>query len=65
MQNFTDPKPLCIRYDKIDGLIKIHNEIRCLVSFGKSWFDKICDRMNNEKTKTKNKQTKKTQHYYR
>ena len=26
-------KPLCIRYDKIEGFIKIHNKIRYLVQF--------------------------------
>ena len=38
-------KPLHIRYDEIDGLIKIHNGIRNLVLFGCGWFDKICDKI--------------------
>ena len=38
-------KPLHIRYDGIDGLIKIHNGIRYLVLFDCGWFDKICDRI--------------------
>ena len=32
-----------IRYDKIDGFIKIHNKIRYLRSFNE-WWDKVCDR---------------------
>ena len=40
----TGAKPLRIRYDKIDGFIKIHNKIRFLVLFDE-WCDKICDRI--------------------
>ena len=29
----TGAKPLRIRFDKIDGFIKVHHEIRCLVFF--------------------------------
>ena len=35
-----------IRYNKIDGFIKIHNKIRYLVLFDGSC-DKICDRINS------------------
>ena len=35
-------KPLCIRYNKIDGFVKVHNKIRYLVLFD-GWCDKICD----------------------
>ena len=34
--------PLRIRFNKIDGFIKIHNKIRYLVLFHE-WCDKICD----------------------
>ena len=37
----TGAKPLCIRFDKIDGFIKIHAKIRYLVSFDYSYCDKI------------------------
>ena len=40
----TGAKPLRIRYNKIDGFIKIYNRIRYLVLFDSGWFDKICDR---------------------
>ena len=36
---------MCVRYDKIDGFIKIHDKIRYLVLFDE-WCDKICDRIN-------------------
>ena len=41
----TDAKPLRIRYDKIDGFIKIHNKIRYLVLF--DWCDKVYDRIKH------------------
>ena len=41
----TGTKTLRIRFDKIDGFIKIHDEIRYLVLFDCSWCDKICDRI--------------------
>ena len=34
-----------IRSDKIDGFIKTHNEIKCLVFFYYGWFDKIFDKI--------------------
>ena len=40
----TGAKQLHIRYDKINGFIKIHNKVRYLVLFDK-WCDKICDRI--------------------
>ena len=49
----TGVKPLRIRYDEIDGFIKIHNRIRYLVLFDCGWFDKISDRIKyliSEKT---------------
>ena len=36
-------KPSLIRFDKVDGSIKIHNEFSFL-AFDYGWFDKICDR---------------------
>ena len=38
-------KPLRIRYDEIDGFIKIHSGIRSLVLFNCGWFHKVCDRI--------------------
>ena len=43
---------LQIRYDKIDGFIKIRNKIKYLILFNE-WCDKICDRTKyliNEKS---------------
>ena len=37
----TDAKPLRIRFDKINGFIKIHYKIRYSVFFDYGWFDKI------------------------
>ena len=39
-------KPLRIRFDKIDGYIKIHDKIRYLVLFDYSYCDEICDKIN-------------------
>ena len=41
----TGAKPLRIRYDEIDGFIKIHNGIRYLVLFDCGWLDKVCGRI--------------------
>ena len=38
-------KPLRIRFDKIDGFIKIHDKIRYLVLFDYSYCDKIFDKI--------------------
>ena len=38
-------KPLHIRIDKIDGFIKIHNEIRYLVLFDYSYCNKNSDKI--------------------
>ena len=35
---------LHIRFNKIDGFIKIHDKIRYLVLFGYGYCDKICDK---------------------
>ena len=40
---WTSAKPLRIRFDKIDGFIKIYNGIRCLILFDYSYCDEICD----------------------
>ena len=45
--------PLCIRFNKIDGFIKIYYGIRYLVILGHSWFGEICDSIKyliNEKS---------------
>ena len=44
-KTFMDSIPLRIRFNKIDGFIKIYDGIRYLVMLGYSWFDKICDRI--------------------
>ena len=36
-------KPLHIKFDKLDGYIKIYNGIRYLVLFGSWWYDKSFD----------------------
>ena len=40
-----DAKPLCIRFDKTDEFMKIHNKIRYSVLFDQSYCDKICDKI--------------------
>ena len=37
--------PLHIKFDKIDGFIKIYYGIKYLLILGNSWFDQICDRI--------------------
>ena len=37
--------PLRIRFDEIDGFIKVYDGIRYLVLFSNSWYDKIYDRI--------------------
>ena len=32
-----------IRFDEIDGFIKIHDKIRYLILSDYGWFDKVCD----------------------
>ena len=40
------PKPLCLRFDKIDGFIRVRgNELRYLVLFDYILFDKTCDKI--------------------
>ena len=40
------PKPLCVRFDKIDGFIRVcGEEFRHLVWFDCGWFDQICDKI--------------------
>ena len=41
----TGAKPLRNRFDKIDGFIKIHDEIRYLLLFDYSYHDKVCDKI--------------------
>ena len=41
----TGAKPLGIRFDKIDGFIKIHDRIRYLVLFDYGYCDEICDKI--------------------
>ena len=37
-----DPKPLCIRFDKMGGFIGIYDRTRYLVLFGDEKYDFIC-----------------------
>ena len=38
-------KSLRIRFDKVDGFIKIHDKFRYLVLFDYGYYDKICDKI--------------------
>ena len=38
-------KLLRIKFDKIDGFIKIHDKIRYLILFDYSYSDKTCDKI--------------------
>ena len=42
-KTFMGSKPLHIKFDKIDGFIKIYDGIRYLVLFGYWWYHKIFD----------------------
>ena len=44
-KNLISPKPLCIRFDKIDGSIKIHGETRCFTLFGFEKYDAVYNRV--------------------
>ena len=41
------PKPLCIRFDKIDGFIRIYDGTRYLILFGSEKYDAICNRIRH------------------
>ena len=40
-KTLIDPKPLCIRSDKINGFVRIYDRTRYLVLFGSEKFDAI------------------------
>ena len=40
-----DPKPLCIKFDKIDGFIRTHDRTRYLTLFDSEKYDAIYDRI--------------------
>ena len=42
---FMGAKPLPIRFNEIDGFIKIYDGIRYLVLFGPGWYDAIYNRI--------------------
>ena len=42
-KNLIDYKPLHIRFDKIDGFIRVYDGTRYLVSFGSEKYDSIYD----------------------
>ena len=43
---FNDYKPLGIRFDKIDGFIKVYDGTRYLVLFGSEKYDSIYNRLD-------------------
>ena len=45
-KTFTGAKPLHILFDKIDGFIKIYDEIRYLILFAPERYNTIYDRIN-------------------
>ena len=46
-KGFIDSKPLHIRFDRVDGFIKVYNGTRYLVLFGSEKCDSICDRIRH------------------
>ena len=44
-KTLVDPKPLCIRFDKIDGFIRIYDGTRYLTWFGSAKYDATYDRI--------------------
>ena len=43
----TGRKPLCIRFDKINGfIISLDGKVKHLILFDYGWFNKICDKIN-------------------
>ena len=44
-KNLIDPKPLRIRFDKIDGFIRIYDGARYLTLFGSEKYDALCNRI--------------------
>ena len=50
-KTFMDAKPLCIRFDKVYGVIKIYDGARYLKLFGPKMYNAIYDRINYLKMK--------------
>ena len=44
-KTLIDPKPLCIRFSKIDGFIRTYDGTRYLTLFGSEKYDAIYDRI--------------------
>ena len=44
-KTLIEPKPLCIRFDKIDGFIRIYDGTRYLALYGSEKYDAICNRI--------------------
>ena len=44
-KNLIDPKPLCIRFDKIDGFIRIYDGTRYFTLFGSEKYEAIYNRI--------------------
>ena len=44
-KTLINPKPLCIRFNKIEGFIKIYDETRYLTLFGSEKYDAIYNRI--------------------
>ena len=48
-KTLIDPKPLCIRFDKIDGFTKIFDGTRYLILFGSEKYEAIYNRIRSKK----------------
>ena len=46
-KSLLDSKPLHIRFDKIDGFIRVYYGTRYLVLFGRKKYDSICNRIRH------------------
>ena len=44
-KSLNDSKPLCIRFDKIDGFSRVYDGTRYLVLFGSERYNSICNRI--------------------
>ena len=49
-KTFMGSISLRIRFDEIDGFIKIYDGIRYLVLYSNSWYDKMCDIIISKKS---------------
>ena len=40
-KTLTDPKPLCVSFDQIDGFVRIHDGVRYVTLFGLDKYEAI------------------------